>query len=407
MRIDLEKLISRAEALKLLFSRWKPVADIETVPLDDALDRVVAQDIFSNVNLPVYRESWADGIAVRSADFTNGIPDTSGWQKGTDYTQADTGDDFADAFDAVIKVEDISYDAGGRLTIAPHVKAPPGNLVGAAGTMIKKGELLVKRNSRLQPVHLAVLATGGVDLAPVLAKPRVAFVPTGNELVPPGTKPERGQNIESNGAMITAMLQQWGAQPLYYPIVRDNLPDLGAALDDALAAADIVLICGGSSKGEEDYTVKILAEKGEVLQHGILIMPGRPVALAMVKGKPVINMPGPTLGAYNTMDWCVSVMVNKFLRQPAPVRRRVKVVLPADIKKPPGVEMLARFNLYRHDGQYQAAPVTGMDSLPAIMNSNALLTVPIGSKGYRQGEEVEVELLCGEELINGQEEGDI
>lgn len=207
--------------------------------------------------------------------------------------------------------------------------------------------------------------------------------------------------------MITAMLQQWGAQPLYYPIVRDNLPDLGAALDDALAAADIVLICGGSSKGEEDYTVKILAEKGEVLQHGILIMPGRPVALAMVKGKPVINMPGPTLGAYNTMDWCVSVMVNKFLRQPAPVRRRVKVVLPADIKKPPGVEMLARFNLYRHDGQYQAAPVTGMDSLPAIMNSNALLTVPIGSKGYRQGEEVEVELLCGEELINGQEEGDI
>lgn len=405
MRIEADKLISRSEALQLLFSRWRPTADIETVMLDDALDRVVARDIFSNVNLPVYRASMADGIAVRSADFTNGIPDTSGWQNGTHYNQADTGDDFDDAFDAIIKVEEIFFDVGGRLTISPNINVRAGNLVRATGTTVKEGEMLVKRTSCLKPAHLAVLAAGGVNMVPVLAKPKVAFIPTGNELVPPGTKPERGQNIESNGSMIKALLKQWGALPLCYPIVRDNGQDIQAVLDDALSVADIVLINGGSSKGQEDYTVKILAERGEILQHGILIMPGRPVALAMVNEKPVINLPGPTLGAFYAMDWCVYVMVNKFLHQPDPVRRKVKVVLPSGIMKPPGVEMLARFNLYWHDGQYKAVPMTGMDSLPVIMNCNALLTLPIGVHGYHQGDEVEIELLCGEELINAAAEG--
>ena len=134
-----------------------------------------------------------------------------------------------------------------------------------------------------------ILHQGGVWDVPVLRKPAVAFIPTGNELVPPRSAVVRGKNVDTNSVLARTSLQLLGAEPLLYPIVPDDRAMLGRTLDDALGRADIVILNGGSSKGGEDHNARLLHERGKVLCHGVAAAPGRPLCAAMVEGKPVVN----------------------------------------------------------------------------------------------------------------------
>ncbi|HHY28421.1 MAG TPA: molybdopterin molybdotransferase MoeA, partial [Desulfitobacterium dehalogenans] len=312
--------VTRAEALELLFGAWNPENEGEWVSLQDALGRVTAKPLYSRNTMPVYRISQVDGIAVRSDDFRDGLPDTSGWVKGVDYVQADTGDDFPDEFDTVIPVEEIYYDSEGRLALAKGLPFKKGDCVGAAGTAVRQGDLIVEAHVRLTPLHLTMLALGGIYHLEVIRKPQVIYIPTGSELIHAGIKPERGQTIESNSLMVSALLRQWGADVTCYPIIKDKPEELAEALDKALKAADLVLINGGSSKGAEDFNTALLEKKAGLFRHGIKAIPGRPVGIATISGKPVINMPGPTFATFLAMDWCVSGLVHHYYRLPAPQR---------------------------------------------------------------------------------------
>jgi len=390
----------RADIMDLLLSKWCPCPSTEMVDIEEALGRVTSEDIFSKNTLPVIRCSQVDGIAVRSSDFISGMPDTTKWVRGTDYVRADTGDDFDDAFDAVIPVEAISYDSNGRLHIEKDVKVNKGDLIEASGSTVKKNDLLVASKVRLTPVHLSVLATGGIAAIPVYRKPKVIYIPTGNELIPMGEKPKRGQNVETNGIMISSLLNQWGAEAIKYPIVKDKVSDLAAVLDKAVQEADIVLINGGSSKGEEDYTVNLMRKVGALIQHGVRAIPGKPVAFGILNDKPIINLPGPPLGAFYAMDWCVSALVHAYLKQPVPIRPKIKAILCNTINKPLDFEFYARMFTQKSESGYKASLLTWQNNMPTLMTRcNSLLIVPIGITGYATGDEVEVELLCGEEHI--------
>lgn len=171
-------------------------------------------DMSEKKHLPVTRAEALElysvpGIAVRSNDFSNGLPDTSGWVKGVDYVQADTGDDFPDEYDTVIPVEEIYYDSEGRLALAKGLTFKKGDCVGAAGTAIRQGDPIVEAHVRLTPLHLTMLALGGIYHLEVIRKPQVIYIPTGSELIHAGIKPERGQTIESKSLMVSALLRQW------------------------------------------------------------------------------------------------------------------------------------------------------------------------------------------------------
>ena len=197
MKHDIMNAPVKEQALQKLLELWKPVAETEYVTLEQCLDRVAAEDIRSVNMIPAVRISAMDGYAVKSAAFAEKIPDVASWVEGVDYAVADTGDDFPDEFDAVIAVEMLHYDESGKLVLenTPNVKA--GMNIRPAGCMMQPGDLLVSANTKITPELQANLAVGGIKTVPVKKCPIVAFIPTGSELIPAGSEPERGKNIES------------------------------------------------------------------------------------------------------------------------------------------------------------------------------------------------------------------
>ncbi|MDR3114743.1 MAG: hypothetical protein LBU25_04400, partial [Treponema sp.] len=295
--------ITRKEVLEELFALWNPPFNIETVPLEEARGRITAQALYSRLTLPLVRSSNGDGIAVCSAAFAEGPPDTSAWIEGNDYVRADTGDDFDDRFDAVIMIELVGFDGEGRIFLPPELRVVPGLNISGTGNSVMEGELLLEKALPIRACDLGALALGGLRDVPVVKKPLVAFIPTGSELIPAGQLPKRGQNIDTNSILARHMLLEMGAEPLILPIVKDDPELLKQALEQALDVADVVIINGGSSKGAEDYNARLLAEQGSLICHGVNAAPGRPLCMALIGQKPVVNLAGPMVAAYFGLDW--------------------------------------------------------------------------------------------------------
>lgn len=396
MKFDYDEALTREQALEEFRARWTPDPCVETVPLDQAFGRVCADDITALFSLPVCRSSRRDGVAVRSADFADGLPDTSSWVRGRDFAQADTGDDFPDEFDAVLAREQIELSEDDRVSIIDlRGGIEPGTGVNERGATVRAGSTIVSARTLLAPELVAALAVGGHAQVDVLAKPKVAFVPTGTELVPWGSFPQRGQSFEANSLLAKGMVEQWGAEAVCYPIVRDDPTALEAALDRALEAADIVLVNGGSSRGEEDFNAQMLQRRGAYFAHGVRTVPGRPVGMALIDGKPVVNVPGPVMAAFLTLDWLVRGLVAHFFGIPPERRARVRARLAEDVEKRPQFERIVRVALSLNgEGRLACSTLPDGIGVPAtIAGSDAFLTLPIGSEGARAGEVVEVELL--------------
>lgn len=393
-----DELPSREQALADFFEAWQPSDQqlgIELVPLQHAIGRVTAEPLRSLNTIPVVRASAMDGIAVRSTDFADGMPDTSAWRYGRDYVRADTGDDFPDEFDATIAIENVTINDDESVTLSPKLEpVHAGDNVRPAGSAVQEGVLLMKAGLPVRATDLAALAMGGVVMVPVRRKPRVAFIPTGSELVPAGITPRRGQNVDTNSLMVQQMLTEYGAEPVVFPIVYDNPQKLEDAFDRALATCDVVVLNGGSAVGSEDFNVQLMQRRGQVVHHYIAAVPGRPMMLAVCDGKPVIDLPGPTLAAYFGTQWCLQAVVARFLGTPVVQNPTVLATLDDDVRFPPVMAMIARCRVYHaSDGQLMVHVFNMRGELPQCMASNAQYVSPIGQGGLQKGEQIEVELL--------------
>lgn len=389
-------LPTRAQVLEALFQQWSPVDKTERIPVQEALGRVLVRDQFSQVSIPVVRSSAMDGVAVSSAQFQDGPPDTSSWKLGVDFCRADTGDDFDDRFDAVIPIEQADLSADGRLTLRIQEPIFPGYNVRPRGSMIQTGELLAKKDRQLRPFDLACLTMGGVTHVEVYQAPRVAFLPTGSELVPPGTPLDRGQNIDSNSILAQGLLREMGAEPLSYPITRDRPADVAAALDQALEEADVVVINGGSSKGCEDFNARLLEERGAVLFHWVAAAPGKPMCVALIRNKPVINLPGPPLAVLYGMDWCIRAIVHRLLHKPLPRRQTICGILTEPISAPSDMEILCMMDVTpTADGYFVKQKPWRGGSMADALGAGAVCITELGRGNYQAGEPLEVTLLRG------------
>jgi molybdopterin molybdotransferase/putative molybdopterin biosynthesis protein len=396
-----ESLPSREEIVQRTTDKWVVRRETEIIPVDEAVDRIPVTDVFSAVTLPVVRASGGDGVAVDSSRFADGLPDTSSWILGEDFVRADTGDDFDDAFDAVIMIEDVYIGGDGKLTIHDGVEVTPGKNVRQAGSTINAGDPLIKAYLPLRPKDLAGLHMGGVRTVEVLKRPVVAYIPSGSELISPGTLLTRGKNIDANSVLVRETLLQLGAEPQCFSIVRDDEPSLDQALTEALHKADIVVISGGSSKGEEDCTATLLHRRGLVLCHGSQAVPGKPLCAAIVDGKPVVNMPGPFLAAYHGLEWCLNALVSHYLRQPKRQRQTVKATLTRELR---GSDRVSMFNFVevnrKNDGSGFWATPLGIREVPLWRGIAANGQYMIKLNEYLpEGGEIEVELLRGVECI--------
>ncbi|MCL2855598.1 MAG: molybdopterin biosynthesis protein [Defluviitaleaceae bacterium] len=289
--------ISIEEALARFQKELPPlttgVALLETA---HALGRVTARPIFARNNSPLYDCSAMDGIAIishktRGASETSPIALCPG-----DFVAVDTGDPVKPPFDAVIMAEELQEQDDGTIIIRQGAAA--WQHLRPIGEDIVQGEMILPSGHKIRPMDIGVLLSGGITQILVTNPATVAIIPTGSELVEAGGNLKEGDIIESNSYMLSALVAQDGGNPVRTPIVADDYEAIKERILWAAEHHDMALLCSGTSAGREDFAIHILREIGQVVVHGVAMKPGKPVILAVVKGKPVIGVPGYPVSAY-------------------------------------------------------------------------------------------------------------
>jgi molybdopterin molybdotransferase/putative molybdopterin biosynthesis protein len=251
--------------------------------------------------------------------------------------------------------------------------------------------MLAAKGSRLLSVDLANLATAGVMNLHLLKKPKIAFIPTGGNLVPAGKRPSRGQVVDCNSTMADAVLRGFGADVALFPIVRDVSAELEPVLNRALESCDMVLVCGGSSKGEGDFCPKLIERGSSFYNHYVKARPGRPIATALRGGKPVVNLPGPAFSAFFPLQWCVRGLVEHWFG----LRETPQPKISALLKNGQALDDCPLdyglfFRVWTEEGVSVAEALDERVRGELFMKANAYAILPAGSPGFRPGDTLEL-----------------
>ncbi len=365
----------------------------ERIPVGDALSRVTSEAVIAKISSPFYHSAAMDGYAVRFID-TFGASETKPKRLAV-QAQAiaiDTGDPMPDGFDAVIMIEDVEKISGSEIEILRA--ATPWQHVRLVGEDIVATELIISENHVVRPVDMAAMIASGHSRVMVRRRPVVSIIPTGTELVEPGSELKRGDIIDFNSTMLAATATEYGAHAVRKPVVKDNTALLRQAILDALADSDIVVINAGSSAGREDFTADVIAELGEVIVHGVSIKPGKPVILGIIKGKPVIGIPGYPVSAALTFTLFVKPLLYALLGLKSPGPDTIAAKLSRQVASSLGQEEFIRVKLGSVSGNLIATPVTrGAGALMSLVRADGIIRVPAQSEGIAAGHAVTVELL--------------
>jgi len=366
--------------------------DAETVKVSDSIGRITATHVSARLSSPFYHSSAMDGYAVRFAD-TFGASETSPkhLKIGEDAVYMDTGDPIPEGFNAVVMIEDVN-EADGYIEIISALT--PWKNVRTVGEDIVQTELIVPENHRIRAVDTAAMLAGGLTEIKVRRKPVVAVIPTGSEIVEPGSELKVGDIIEFNSQMLGGLAREWGAEFVRMPIVPDDEKKIRDALLEAHKKADLIIINAGASAGSEDYTAKIIGELGEVLVHGVGIKPGKPTILGTIKGKPVIGAPGFPVSAYLSVVLFARPLIMKLQGLEPTEPPKIKALLSRHIASTLGQEEFLRMKLGRVGGKLIATPLgRGAGLMLSLVRADGIMRVPSMSEGIAAGTEVKVELM--------------
>jgi len=371
----------------------------EWVPVEEGLNRVTAQPIWAKISSPHYHAAAMDGAAIRSDDST-GASETSPVRLriGEQAQWIDTGDPLPSGFNAVVMMEHIQPVEEGVIEIMSPVA--PWQHVRLMGEDIIASELLLPEGHILRSLDLGAIAQAGITHIEVRRRPRVAIIPTGSELVPPGESLEPGKIIESNSLMLAGLIKEWGSEATRFTPLPDEYERLKKAIHQALAEHDIVVINAGASAGRQDYTAPIIAELGKVIVHGVAIRPGHPVVLGIVESKPVIGIPGYPVAAMLTLELFVKPLVHSLLGIAPPQRTTVEAVMTRKVFSPMGQEEFLRVKVGKVGNRLVATPLQrGAGITMSLVRADGLVRIPRGWEGLQEGQRVPVELLTSLEKI--------
>jgi len=387
---------------KIIFKR-----ESEIILTKEALDRITAEPVYARRSSLHYAAVAMDGIAVHSRDTSNTTesnPVILTYQK--DFLYVNTGNPLPEGFDAVIKIEEVvlvekdksekDVDGGGRYEQLKIFKAVfPGLNVRQVGEDIITNQLILAANHKVRPMDIGALLAGGVNEIVVRKKPRVAIIPTGEELRNPTEEELKpGEIIDFNSQMLAASIKQWGGEPIIYDVVRDLQDELKRTIDSAVKKEDIVAIIAGTSAGSKDFTAQVLKESGEVFFHGIAIMPGKPTIAGMVKNTPVIGLPGYPVSFLIAAWEFVLPLLCKITGMPVPVRKKIAAEMSRTVVSRVGDEEFLRVKLAKIDQQLLAYPLSrGAGVISSLVEADGLLRIPAFSEGLAFKEKAEVELL--------------
>ena len=370
----------------------------ETVPLGQALDRVLAKPVIAEVDVPGFDRASVDGFAVRASDtigasarspkvlqlnpevLTPGVPPRLAVTKGLASLIA-TGGMVPRGADAVVMVEHTeAVQEGGKTLIEVHRPAAAGQFIAFAGSDIARGETVVRAGQVITSQEIGMFAAVGRDAIDACRKPRVAIISTGDEIVAPGEAIRPGAVYDSNAAILAAAVEEAGGIPHRLGIGPDDEQALWRLLSEGLASCDMVIMSGGTSKGAGDLCYRAVARLTDpgVLVHGVALKPGKPLCLAVTRGKPAVVLPGFPTSAIFTFHEFVAPVIRAFAGLPREEAERVAATLPVRVTSERGrteylmVSLVARTD----DDTLAAYPVAkGSGSVTSFSQADGFIAI--------------------------------
>ena len=380
--------LSLEEAKKIFTEACKNFQpDTEIIKTVDSFGRFTSEAVYAHISAPHYLASAMDGVAVKAKE-TFGASDVNPIiLNQNQYTVVDTGDPIPEGADAVIMIEDVNNLEDGSIKI--FSSAAPWQNIRQIGEDICAGEMIAPSFTRIDGAAIGAMLAAGVLEVSVTKKLRVGIIPTGDEIVAPTANPKAGDIIEFNSSIFSAMLNDWGAIPKVYPIVKDKKDLIKASLETALKESDIVLINAGSSAGRDDYTSEIIDSLGKVYVHGVSIKPGKPTILGIVDNKPVLGIPGYPVSGIIALEEFVKPLVS-FEND----KNTVKALLSKSLVSGLKYKEYVRVRLGMVNGKLIANPLNrGAGVVSSFMKADGILEIPLDSEGFEAGEEVSIRLL--------------
>ncbi len=371
----------------------------ERVALSELAGRVLAENIHSDLDVPGFRRSMMDGFALQATDTMGAAPynrlslqivgevlpgrQFDGTVGRGQAVRIMTGAPIPAGADAVLPVEKVEV-SGECLYLLGEVS--PGKHVGRVGEDVAQSSIVLSKGRRLRPQDVGVLSSIGVADADVVRHPRVRIVVTGNELLPPGSRPSGAQIADANSPMLASLVERDGGVAINPGIVPD---DPGAILDAMQDDADVVLVSGGSSVGQEDHAPMLVADHGELAIHGIAMRPSSPTGMGRLDNRLVFLLPGNPVSCFCAYDFfagrAIRAMAGLSKQWPyrqlvAPLKRKLVSVV--------GRVDYARIKLT--DGQVEPLTISGASVLSSTTRADGFVVVPADSEGYPPGSEVAV-----------------
>jgi putative molybdopterin biosynthesis protein len=399
-RKEFRELTSVEDARDLVES-IKVQPQITVLPIEEAAGRIIAEDMLSGIDVPAFNRSVKDGYAVRAKDtyqasepepielkVTGSIPagcEDSFFVDDGEAVEISTGAPIPDGADAVVMVESTKQTGDSLLIYQPvHINE---NIM-RAGTDIMKGERILRKNTRIGSREIGVLASIGMDKVPV-KELVVGIISTGSELIRPGEELGTSKIYDANSYAISAGIEECGATPRIYGIVRDDEKLMEEALDRAIAECDIVLTSGSTSAGAGDIMYMIIEEKGETLTHGIAIKPGKPVVIGMINNVPTIGLPGNPTSALSIFNEFVAPIIYNSLGVKPSFKTKVTAIMGTGIRSG-GREELFPVGVVRGK-VYPADKTSG--AITTLSDADGIIEIRAHTEYIEPGSEVEVTMF--------------
>ncbi|NDJ76551.1 MAG: molybdopterin biosynthesis protein [Chloroflexi bacterium] len=396
--IPLDEAQARLQHALEQHSQWEPLPG-ESVALDDALGRVIAEPVWAKISSPHFHAAAMDGYAV-SAAVTLGATETRPVQLRVPEQAfpVNTGAPFGEQYNAIIMIEHTQPVGDGVIEIRAPVA--PWQHVRMMGEDMVATELVLPANHVLRPHDLGAVAGCGHRRVSVRRRPRVALLPTGSELVHPSDDPPPGTVIEYNSIVLGAQIREAGGEFTRWDMLPDDADAIRSAIQAATADHDLVLVLSGSSAGSRDFTARAVRESGELLVHGVAVRPGHPVIMGMVNATPIIGIPGYPVSAALTGEIFVRPILFRWLGQPAPRYAHIAATLTRKIVSPTGDDDFVRVTVGQVGEQTLATPLKrGAGVITSLVRADGLLHVPRFSEGLDAGSTVDIQLFRAQDEI--------
>lgn len=395
------------EIIKMNFAEYE--FEIEQVNLIDAIGRIIAGDIISNIDVPEFNRSTVDGYSILvedshgSTESIPGILDIIGEVKMGENPKSNirrgqaiytpTGGMLPESATGVIMIE--NTELMDKETLLIYKPISKGENIIYKGDDIKKGDLVIKKGRRLSPEAIGALASLGISKVTVYKKPKNYIISTGDEIIDIDEELSLGKVRDINSYALTAMAEKLGCDIVGRSIVKDDFELLRSEVQKGLSIADIVILSGGSSVGTRDYTDKVIASFGGkgVLIHGLAIKPGKPTIVGEGQGKLIIGLPGHPVSSIVVFK----AIVEEFIKDKLSINEiasQVKAIIDTNFPSSPGKQTYHMVKLRREEEKYIATPSFGKSGMISLLSqSQGYIVIKEHEEGIYKGEERIVYLL--------------